>query len=152
MTAPDEPGYTPPDLTLVGDEHVRRYLETGGEVGHEWSGVHTLVLTTTGRKSGKPRQSAMIYGQDGDSFVVIASQGGMPTHPNWYHNLTADPAVEVQVAARRFAARARTAEGEERERLWALMTGIWPNFNVYQSRTDRRIPVVVLDPVTSELV
>jgi deazaflavin-dependent oxidoreductase (nitroreductase family) len=140
-----EPGYTPPDLTLVGDEHVKRYLETGGEVGHEWSGVHTLVLTTTGRRSGKTRQSAMIYGQDGDSLIVIASQGGMPTHPNWYHNLTADPAVEVQVGAERFAARARTAEGDERDRLWSVMTDIWPNFNVYQTRTDRRIPVVVLE-------
>jgi deazaflavin-dependent oxidoreductase (nitroreductase family) len=77
--------------------------------------------------------------------VVIASQGGMPTHPNWYHNLSADPAVEVQVGADRFAARARTAEGDERERLWGLMTGIWPNFNVYQTRTERRIPVVVLE-------
>ncbi len=140
-----EPGYTPPDLTLVGDEHVRRYLETGGEVGHVWSGVHTLVLTTTGRTSGKSRQSAMIYGQDGDAYVVIASQGGAPTHPNWYLNLTADPAVEVQVGPERFAARAHTAEGAERERLWALMTGIWPNFNVYQTRTGRQIPVVVLE-------
>jgi deazaflavin-dependent oxidoreductase (nitroreductase family) len=140
-----EPGYTPPDLTLVGDEHVKRYLETGGEVGHVWSGVPTLVLTTTGRTSGKSRQSAMIYGQDGDAYVVIASQGGAPTHPNWYLNLTADPAVQVQVRAESFVARARTAEGAERERLWELMTGIWPNFNVYQTRTDRKIPVVVFE-------
>ena len=77
-----EPGYTPPDITLVGEEHVRRYLETGGAVGHEWNGVHTLVLTTTGRKSGQPRRSAMIYGQDGDSLVVIASLGGAPAHPS----------------------------------------------------------------------
>ncbi len=143
-----EPGYTPPDLTLVGDEHVKRYLQTGGTVGHEWSGVHTLVLTTTGRKSGKPRRSAMIYGQDGDSYVVIASQGGAPTHPNWYHNLTADPDVELQVGPESFAARAHTAEGAERDRLWELMTGIWPNFNVYQTRTDRTIPVVVLERIS----
>jgi deazaflavin-dependent oxidoreductase (nitroreductase family) len=142
-----EPGYTPPDLTLVGEEHVRRYLETGGAVGHEWNGVHTLVLTTTGRKSGEKRRSAMIYGQDGGDYVVIASQGGMPTHPNWYLNLVADPEVEVQVAGERFRARARTAEGDERERLWSLMTGIWPNFDVYQTRTDRRIPVVVLERI-----
>jgi deazaflavin-dependent oxidoreductase (nitroreductase family) len=140
-----EPGYTPPDLSLVGDEHVRRYLETGGEVGHEWSGVHTLVLTTTGRNSGKSRQSAMIYGQDGDAYVVIASQGGMPTHPNWYLNLTANPATSVQVGPESFTAQARTAEGAERDRLWELMTAIWPNFNVYQTRTDRKIPVVVLE-------
>jgi deazaflavin-dependent oxidoreductase (nitroreductase family) len=142
-----EPGYTPPDLTPVGEEHVRRYLETGGAVGHEWNGVHTLVLTTTGRKSGEKRRSAMIYGQHGGDYVVIASQGGMPTHPNWYLNLVADPEVEVQVAGEPFRARARTAEGDERARLWSLMTGIWPNFDVYQTRTDRRIPVVVLERI-----
>ena len=138
--------YTPPDLTLVGDEHVRRYQETDGEVGHLWNGVPTLVLTTTGRKSGEQRNSAMIYGKDGDSYVVIASQGGMPTHPNWYHNLTAEPRVQVQAGATKTAAIARTAEGEERDRLWKLMTGIWPNFDTYQTRTDRVIPVVVLEP------
>jgi deazaflavin-dependent oxidoreductase (nitroreductase family) len=87
----------------------------------------------------------MIYGADGNAYVVIASQGGLPTHPNWYLNLSADPAVELQVGAERFAAVARTAEGEERDRLWSLMTSIWPNFDVYQTRTDRRIPVVVLE-------
>lgn len=140
--------YRPPDLTLVGEEHVRRYQETNGEEGHIWNGVPTLVLTTTGRKSGEQRNSAMIYGKDGDSYVVIASQGGMPTHPNWYHNLSADPHVHVQVGATKTAAVARTAEGEERDRLWKLMTGIWPNFDTYQTRTDRRIPVVVLDPIS----
>ena len=140
--------YSPPDLTLVGDEHVRRYQETDGEVGHLWNGVPTLVLTTTGRRSGEPRNSAMIYGKDGDSYVVIASQGGMPTHPNWYHNLSADPHVRVQAGATKTAAIARTAEGAERERLWKLMTGIWPNFDTYQTRTDRRIPVVVLEPTS----
>jgi deazaflavin-dependent oxidoreductase (nitroreductase family) len=87
----------------------------------------------------------MIYGQDGDSYIVIASQGGAPTHPNWYVNLVAESDVEVQVGADRFRARARPAEGDERKRLWALMTGIWPNYDVYQTRTERRIPVVVLE-------
>jgi deazaflavin-dependent oxidoreductase (nitroreductase family) len=141
-----EPRYTPPDVSLVGDEHVRRYLETGGAVGHEWNGVHTLVLITTGRKSGRPRRSAMIYGRDGDSLVVIASQGGAPAHPNWYLNLVAEPHVEVQAGAERFGARARTAEGDERARLWRVMARIWPNYDVYQARTERRIPVVVLEP------
>jgi deazaflavin-dependent oxidoreductase (nitroreductase family) len=141
-----EPGYTPPDLTLIGDEHVRRYLETDGAVGHEWSGVHTLLLTTTGRRSGQARISPMIYGKDGNSYVVIASQGGAPTHPNWYLNLTAEPAVQVQVGPDLFAAKASTAEGSERDRLWKVMTSIWPNFDVYQTRTDRQIPVVVLAP------
>ncbi len=143
-----EADYTPPDLTLFGDEHVRQYLETGGAVGHEWNGVATLVLTTTGRKSRQIRRSAMIYGRDGDAFVVIASQGGAPTHPNWYLNLLAEPQVEIHVGPEqlRARARARTAEGAERDRLWRLMTGIWPNFDTYQSRTERRIPVVVLEP------
>ena len=142
-----EPGYTPPDLSLFGEEHIRRYLETDGEVGHEWNGVPALILFTTGRKTGEQRRSALIYGQDGDRYVIIASQGGAPTHPNWYHNLTADPDVEVQVKGERFKARARTAEGDEREHLWSVMTGIWPNYDVYQTRTDRKIPVVVLERV-----
>jgi deazaflavin-dependent oxidoreductase (nitroreductase family) len=141
-----ESGYVPPDLSLFGEEHTRRYLETGGAVGHEWSGVHTLLLTTKGRKSGQARISPMIYGKDGADYVVIASQGGAPTHPSWYVNLVAEPAVTVQVAAERFAAKAHTAEGSERDRLWSLMTDIWPNFDVYQTRTERRIPVVVLRP------
>lgn len=141
-----EPGYTPPDLTLFGEEHVRRYLETDGAVGHEWNGVHTLLLATTGRQTSRPRVSPMIYGRDGANYIVIASQGGAPSHPGWYLNLVADPSVEVQVGARRFAANAGTAEGSERDRLWKLMANIWPNFDVYQTRTDRRIPVVVLRP------
>ena len=140
-----ESGYTPPDLTLVGEDHIRRYVETDGAVGHEWNGVHTLVLTTTGRRSGQPRRSAMIYGQDGDAYVVIASQGGAPTHPSWFVNLVSEPDVEVQVGAERFRVRAHPAEGDERARLWALMAAIWPNFDVYQTRTERRIPVVVLE-------
>jgi deazaflavin-dependent oxidoreductase (nitroreductase family) len=141
-----EPGYTPPDLTLVGEEHVRQYLATDGAVGHEWNGVQTLVLTTTGRRSGEPRRSAMIYGTDGDRFVVIASNGGSPTHPAWYRNLADDPTAEVQVRAARIPVRAQIATGDERPRLWSVMTGIWPNFDVYQSRTSREIPVVVLEP------
>jgi deazaflavin-dependent oxidoreductase (nitroreductase family) len=143
-----EPGYTPPDLTLVGEEHVRQYLATDGAVGHEWNGVQTLVLTTTGRRSGERRSSAMIYGTDGDAFVVIASNGGSPTHPAWYLNLGQDPAAEVQVGAARMPVLACTATGDERSRLWSLMTGIWPNFDVYQSRTSREIPVVVLEAHT----
>ncbi|HEX7094959.1 MAG TPA: nitroreductase family deazaflavin-dependent oxidoreductase [Acidimicrobiales bacterium] len=137
--------YVQPDLSLFGDEHVRRYEETDGEVGHIWSGVPCLVLTTTGRKSGQPRKNALIYGTDGDNYVVIASQGGAPTHPNWYLNLVANPNVTVQVKADRFPAVARTAEGAERERLWQLMTGIWPNYDEYATRTTRVIPVVVLE-------
>jgi deazaflavin-dependent oxidoreductase (nitroreductase family) len=142
---PSDPGYTTPDLALYGEEHIRRYRETGGEVGHEWNGVPTLILTTVGRKSGLKRSSAMIYGRSGDAYVVIASQGGAPTHPAWYLNLDVNPGVEVEVRDERFDARARVADGEERERLWKLMAEVWPNFDVYQTRTERQIPVVVLE-------
>ena len=142
--------YTAPDITLVGAEHVRRYQETNGSVGHDWNGVRTLVLTTTGHRSGRPRHSAMIYGRDGSGYVVIASQAGLPTHPNWYHNLTSDPAVQIQVGNDRMTATAHTATGAERDRLWSVMTELWPNFDAYQSRTDRVIPVVVLQPDESE--
>lgn len=133
------------DITLIGEEHVRRYRETDGAVGYEWNGVPTLLLTTKGRKSGEPRTIAIIFRQVGDDQVLIASKGGSPTHPLWYLNIEADPEVEVQIKGERFAARARTAEGEERERLWAEAVKGWPNYDVYQSRTTRRIPVVVLE-------
>jgi len=140
-----EESYATPDLALVGEEHVRRYLETNGEVGHDWNGVPALLLTTKGRKTGEDRTSALIYGRLNDAYVVIASMGGAPTHPMWYLNLVATPEVTPQVGADRFAARARVAEGEERIAGWEEMVEIWPNYDVYQSRTDRVIPVVILE-------
>jgi deazaflavin-dependent oxidoreductase (nitroreductase family) len=125
--------------------HVRRYVETDGRSGHRWNGRNTLLLTTRGRRSGKLRRTALIYGQDGDRYVVVASNGGARNHPFWYLNLSAEPEVQVQVGAERFAARARTAGGEERPRLWRLMAGIWPDYERYQKRTGREIPVVVLE-------
>jgi deazaflavin-dependent oxidoreductase (nitroreductase family) len=139
--------YVPPDLTLFGEEHIRQYRATDGAVGYEWNGATCLLLTTTGRTSGEPRTQALIFSPSEDSFVVVASQGGAPTHPNWYLNLVAQPEVEVQVKGDRFAARARTAEGEERTKLWKLMTVNWPNYDEYTRRTDRVIPVVVLDRI-----
>lgn len=133
---------------LFGQQHVRRYRETGGEVGHVWKrGSKILLLTTTGRKSGEPTTVPLIYEQDGDRYVVVASKGGAPSHPGWYENLAKDPKVEVQVKDEVFPARARTAEGEERERLWRLAAQQWPDYDVYARRTDRRIPVVVLERV-----
>jgi deazaflavin-dependent oxidoreductase (nitroreductase family) len=137
--------YVKPDLSLVGPEHVRRYRETDGAVGHDWNGASCLILTTRGRRSGEPRPQALIYGRDGDDYVVIASKGGAPMHPAWYANLVAEPRVEVQVRADRFPAIARTAEGAEREHLWRIMTREWPNYDQYAARTGRRIPVVVLE-------
>ena len=128
-------------------DHTRRYLETGGEEGHEWRpGVPTLLLTTTGRKSGVKRRTALIYGRDNADYVIVASKGGTPEHPAWYLNLEADPEVEIQVLDTVLPATARTVTGEDRERLWALMRQIWPAYDEYQTKTDREIPVVVLTP------
>ncbi|MBA2338236.1 MAG: nitroreductase family deazaflavin-dependent oxidoreductase [Acidimicrobiia bacterium] len=126
-------------------KHIRDYVESGGVKGHRWHGVDTLLLTTRGRRTGKLRRSALIYGRHGDAYVVVASKGGGARHPEWYLNLTADPKVSVQVGAERFAATARTASGEERTALWQQMASIWPAYDDYQRRTHRQIPVVVLD-------
>ena len=126
-------------------EHIDRYVATNGEEGHLWRGVTTLLLTVRGRRSGKPHRTALIYGKDGDNHIIVASKGGAPEHPEWYRNLSANPEVEVQVKADRFVARARTATPEERPRLWALMAEIWPQYNDYQQKTDREIPVVILE-------
>jgi deazaflavin-dependent oxidoreductase (nitroreductase family) len=142
-----EPGYKAPDIGLVGAEHIRRYLETDGEVGYIWNGVTTLLFTTKGRSSGKPRQNAIIFSQDGDNYVIIASKGGAPEDPAWYRNILADPHVQVQVKGDKFDAIARVAKSPERERLWQGSVAIWPNFDVYQTRTARQIPVVVLERV-----
>jgi len=129
-------------------DHMRQYIETDGRQGHEWrKGVFTLLLTTRGRKSGKLRRTALIYGKDGDNYVIVASKGGHPQHPAWYLNLSENPEVYVQVEDKKFVAQARTASGEERARLWKLMAAIWPDYDNYQTKTDRQIPVVVLEPV-----
>ena len=134
--------------SLFGDEHVRRYRETGGEVGHIWRGGSTiLLLTTTGRKSGEKRTAPLIYAQDGDRYVIVASKGGAPEHPGWYQNIEKTPEVELQVKDEVFRARARTATGEERERLWRKANEVWPDYDAYAKKTDREIPVVVLERV-----
>jgi deazaflavin-dependent oxidoreductase (nitroreductase family) len=134
--------------TLFGPEHVRRYRETGGAVGHIWKeGSTILLLTTTGRRTGNPTTAPLIYAKDRDRLVIVASQGGAPKHPGWYRNLVKTPEVEVQLLDDVFRSRASTAEGEERERLWGLVNEVWPHYAEYQRRTDRRIPVVVLERV-----
>jgi deazaflavin-dependent oxidoreductase (nitroreductase family) len=134
------------DQNLFGAEHVRRYRETDGVVGHVWRrGSKTLLLTTSGRKTGKPTTSPLIYAQTGDDYVIVASKGGAPAHPGWYRNLVKDPNVEVQVKDEVFPAHARTATGSERERLWELALQAWPDYDTYQARTEREIPVIVLE-------
>jgi deazaflavin-dependent oxidoreductase (nitroreductase family) len=132
---------------LFGQEHVERYRETDGEVGHEWQpGVYTLLLTTTGRRSGKPFTTPLIYGRDGDTFVVVASKGGADGHPDWYFNLSEHPDVEIQVGAGVMPATAHDVGGDDRTRLWEMMAEIWPAYDEYAQKTDRDIPVVVLTP------
>jgi len=138
--------YRPPDISLLGEEHVRRYRETDGDVGYIWNGVPTLLLTTTGRRSGTPRTTPLIYARDGDDYLVVASMGGAPQHPNWYRNLQADSSARIQVLADHLDVTGRTAGEDEKPRLWKVMTDLWPNYDVYQSRTDRVIPLVVLTP------
>jgi deazaflavin-dependent oxidoreductase (nitroreductase family) len=131
---------------LYGAEHIRRYRETDGEVGHIWKeGSTILILTTTGRTSGEPRDTPLIYARDDDRYVIVASNGGDPEHPSWYRNLAKEPEVELQVLGEVFPARARTAEGEERDRLWEKANEVWPRYREYQTRTEREIPVVVLE-------
>lgn len=135
-------------------EHIELY-RTDPEKAHDWDStplggpgvLPTLLLTTKGRKTGEPRALPLIYGTAGDSYVVIASKGGMPTHPLWFRNLEAEPECELQVATKKLKARARVAEGEERDRLWTRMAEIYPPYLDYQKATDRQIPVVVLDPI-----
>ncbi len=135
-------------------EHIQLY-RSDPEKAHMWDSTSlggpgllpTLLLTTTGRKSGEPRALPLIYGSDGENYVVIASKGGMPDHPLWYRNLEARSECELQVGAKQVTARARFAEGEERERLWKNMVEIYAPYVDYQKSTERTIPVVVLEPV-----
>jgi deazaflavin-dependent oxidoreductase (nitroreductase family) len=127
------------------NRHIKSYVESDGEKGHEWRrGVPTLLLTTTGRRTGARHRTALIYGRAGDDYVIVGSKGGSKKHPAWYLNLSADPHVDVQVGAETLSAVARTATGKERTRLWAMMNKIWRHYDGYQEKTDREIPVVVL--------
>lgn len=142
------------DRGVKGDgwqaQHARRYIETDGEDGHIWRGLPTLLLTTAGKRSGEPFTTPLIYGEDAGRYIVVASIGGAPKHPQWYRNLVAEPAVEVQVGAERFTARARTADADEKPALWQKMAEIFPTYEQYQAKTTRDIPVIILERVTSD--
>jgi proline iminopeptidase len=137
-------------------EHANRYISSGGTDGHMYKtslpgrqemAVPSLLLTTTGRKSGEKFIFPLYYGKAGDSYFVVASKGGAPQHPGWYRNILADPNVEIQVGTAKIKVWARTAAGEERARLWEKALEFWPPYADYQRNTKREIPVVVLDPV-----
>jgi deazaflavin-dependent oxidoreductase (nitroreductase family) len=141
----DEPVHDSPIGWVAS--HVRSYVDTGGRQGHRRWGVTNLLLTTRGRRTGLLRRTALIYGRAGDAYVVVASGAGEPHHPAWYLNLCATPEVTVQVGPEPFAAHARTAEGEERKRLWRMMVAKWPDYRGYQYKSGRQLPVVVLERV-----
>jgi deazaflavin-dependent oxidoreductase (nitroreductase family) len=130
---------------LFGREHVERYQETDGTEGHDWQGTTTLLLTTIGRKTGNPHTIPLIYQKQGDVYTVVASKGGADQPPQWYTNLQVNPEVEVQVLGDKFAARARTATPEEKPGMWEVMAETWPAYDDYQRKTEREIPVVVLE-------
>lgn len=132
-------------------DHIHDYVESGGEKGQLWRGYPALLLTTRGAKTGKLRRTALIYGQDGPNYLIVASKGGAPEHPNWYINLKHNPQVEIQVGAKKITARARTAGPEEKPRLWQIMAAIYPPYNEYQVRTKRAIPVVILEPIPEQV-
>jgi len=135
-----------PDYSLFGDEHVRQYEATAGKVGHDWNGTSVLILQTTGRKSGQPRKFPLIYGRDGSDYVIVASKGGAPEHPGWYKNLLAHPAATIQVRGELIAVTARVGTAEDKRRVWPVMTAQWPDYDEYQRKTSRDIPVVLLSP------
>ena len=136
-------------------DHLRIYRESGGREGHLFDAsfagggkaIPTLLLTTTGRRSGARHTMPLIYGEVDGVYVIIGSKGGAPTQPAWYHNLRAEPQVELQVGPEVFAAYARVAQGTERTTLWQHMATLYPPFLEYQSKTTRAIPVVVLERV-----
>jgi deazaflavin-dependent oxidoreductase (nitroreductase family) len=131
---------------LFGQEHVDRYRATDGEEGYEWQGTQTLLLTTTGRRSGEKRTTPLIFAPSGEgAYTIVASKGGSPEPPAWYLNLSEDPEVEVQIKGDRFKAHARTAGAEEKPEMWTTMVSEWPAYDEYQEKTEREIPVVVLE-------
>jgi deazaflavin-dependent oxidoreductase (nitroreductase family) len=133
-------------IELHGPPHVQRYIETDGEDGYRWRNDTTiLLLFTKGRKSGEERINALIFEPDGDDYLIVASKGGTDAPPGWYLNLEAEPEVEVQVKGDRFKAHARAATDEEKPRMWQKMVAAWPDYDAYQEKTDRQIPVVVLE-------
>jgi deazaflavin-dependent oxidoreductase (nitroreductase family) len=138
-------------MNAINRDVIEQFEKNEGRIeSGMFKGARLLLLTTKGAKSGQTRVNPLAFTRDGDNYVIIASKGGAPTHPDWYHNVVAHPDVSVDVSTangvKRFAAHARVAEGEERERLYAAQAAIMPGFADYQRKTSRQIPVVVLEP------
>jgi len=127
---------------------IGEFRAKDGKVTGVFAGAPVLLLTTTGARSGRKHTTPLVYQQDADRIVVFGSKGGAPTHPAWYHNLVANPVVTVELPGKTFEAKAATVEGPERERIWSAQKEIMPGFAEYEAKTDRQIPVVVLERVT----
>jgi proline iminopeptidase len=145
-----------PSLPQWMMDHASRYISSGGTDGHLYTitppgysemTVPSLLLTTTGRQSGEKFIFPLFYGQTGNSYIIVASKGGAPEQPGWYRNLLANSEVDVQVGTKKLKAKARTATGEERSQLCNRAVAFWPPYADYQKKTNREIPVVVLDPL-----
>ncbi|MDQ3411385.1 MAG: nitroreductase family deazaflavin-dependent oxidoreductase [Chloroflexota bacterium] len=126
---------------------IAEFRANDGKVGGMFANAPLMLLTSTGAKSGQERTSPLVYTTDGDRMVVIASKGGAPTHPDWYHNLVANPTATIELPGERFQVRARRAEGEERDRLYDAQAALMPNFAEYQQNTTRKIPLFILERV-----
>lgn len=135
------------DVLLRGMSALNRfvYRRSGGRIGGSIRGAPILLLTTTGRKSGRPRTTPLLYLRDGDDLVVVGSKGGAPRHPAWFLNLRANPEVEVELGRERRSLTARVAEPSERERLWPRLVEMYASYDSYQRKTAREIPVVILE-------
>lgn len=139
------------DLARTGQHlftswHVAMYRLTGGLIGHRLGRIENIVLTTTGRRSGKPRSTPLTVTVDGDRLLLVASNGGAPKHPDWYLNLTADPEVKVQRGRQVLDMHARAATADERTQLWPKVIKSWRGYEGYQKKTEREIPVVICEP------
>jgi deazaflavin-dependent oxidoreductase (nitroreductase family) len=137
--------YEPSPWEPIAD-HVERYLATNGDDGAEWNGAQVIVLTTTGAKSGKLRRTPLIRVTDGERWFVVASMGGAPQNPQWFHNLVANPEVTIQDRADVHELVARVATPEEKARYWPVAVAAWPDYDNYQQATDRDIPLVICEP------
>jgi deazaflavin-dependent oxidoreductase (nitroreductase family) len=133
------------DFNAFNRALIAEYRANGGKVSGQFANAPLLLLTTTGAKSGQPRTTPLAYTTDGDRLVVIASKGGAPTNPDWYHNLVANPEATVELGADKFQVRVSVPQGQERERLYNQMAAQMPGFAEYQKNTTRQIPVVVLE-------
>jgi deazaflavin-dependent oxidoreductase (nitroreductase family) len=136
-----------PVLRRLMDAHTLMYRLTGGRIGHRIPGLAPmLLLDHVGAKSGTPRTTPLLYVEDPPNAVIVASKGGFPKHPAWFHNLRANPDTTIQIGPERRRVRARVAAPHERERLWPMAVAAYSGYTDYQERTDREIPLVILEP------